>query len=219
MAGGKGKRLYPLTKHTPKPLLIYKEKPIIKHIIDKATKHGFSNFFISINYKKNKFKKYFKIINLKEKISFINEKKCLDTAGSIGLLNVNSNIFIVINSDLICDIDLNDLINYHKKNKGFATIVVRQHQDQNPFGVVISSGKRVIDIKEKPISFSNINAGIYVFDYRVKNFIQKNKKIRMSDLFLDLIKKNKKIIYYTLYENWLDLGDSIYKKFLKKNNI
>jgi dTDP-glucose pyrophosphorylase len=219
MAGGKGKRLYPLTKHTPKPLLIYKEKPIIKHIIDKAIKHGFSNFFISINYKKNKFKKYFKNINLKEKISFINEKKCLDTAGSIGLLNVNSNIFIVINSDLICDIDLNDLINYHKKNKGFATIVVRQHQDQNPFGVVISSGKRVIDIKEKPISFSNINAGIYVFDYRVRNFIQKNKKIKMSDLFLDLIKKNKRIIYYTLYENWLDLGDSIYKKLLKKNNI
>ncbi len=54
MAGGKGLRMGSLTKNTPKPLLKLKKKPIIKHIIDKAIKDGFDDFYISVNYLHNK---------------------------------------------------------------------------------------------------------------------------------------------------------------------
>ena len=86
MAGGKGKRLRPITLKTPKPMIKIKRKPILEHIILRLKKEKFNNFYISVNYLKNKIINYFKNgEKLNVKISYLNETKPLGTIGSLTL--------------------------------------------------------------------------------------------------------------------------------------
>ena len=73
MAGGLGTRLYPLTKETPKPMLLINGKPILERIIEKLITQGFQNFYISINYLGEQIKDYFQVGNLYIKTK---ENKC-----------------------------------------------------------------------------------------------------------------------------------------------
>ena len=90
MAGGKGKRLAPLTKETPKPLLPLKKKPIIHEIIDRLHQHNLTDIFISIYYKGSVIKDYFEnTLRNKLKVKFIEEESPLGTAGSLSLLDLS----------------------------------------------------------------------------------------------------------------------------------
>ena len=122
MSGGLGKRMRPLTNKIPKPLLKIKNKPIIQHIIEKAEQEGFTNFVVSINYLAQKIKNFFKgNKNFKKvKISFIQENKPLGTAGSLGLLKKNIKYpIVVINGDVITDVKIRDILDFHIENKSF----------------------------------------------------------------------------------------------------
>ena len=119
MAGGRGTRLLPLTKKTPKPLLKIKGVPIIEKIILKFKSQGFKNFVISVNYLGTKIKKYLgdgKKLNVN--IEYISEKKYLGTAGSLSLINLKQTVFplIVANSDLLSDVITIILITIIKKS-------------------------------------------------------------------------------------------------------
>ena len=86
MVGGKGRRLMPLTKNCPKPMIKINGKPVLEHIILKAKEEGFKNFFISIQYLGDKIKKYF--LNGKKlgvNIKYLQESNPLGTAGSLNL--------------------------------------------------------------------------------------------------------------------------------------
>ena len=117
--------------------------------------------------------------------------------------------FVVTNGDVLTDIDYGDIINFHLKNDAFATMAVRQHELQNPFGVVKTQGLEIIDIEEKPIHISYINAGVYVFQPSVLKLLQKDQYCDMPDLF-NKIKKNKlKSVAYPIHEQWMDIGKPI----------
>ena len=75
--------------NTPKALIPIDSKPIIEKIISNFSNYGVKNFHISVNFKASILKAYFKSLNIKEKISFINEKKPLGTIGSLGLIKAN----------------------------------------------------------------------------------------------------------------------------------
>jgi len=118
MAGGIGSRLEPFTKILPKPLIPVNDKPVIEHIIENFRNFNFGNFYISINYKSKILKAYFEEVKRKYKISFVEEKKPLGTAGSLKLLSkkIKDNI-IVTNCDIMININYLDFIKFHIKNK------------------------------------------------------------------------------------------------------
>ena len=212
MAGGKGTRLLPLTKQTPKPLLKIKGTPIIEKIILNFRKQGFKNFVISINYLGNKIKKYLgKGDRLKVNIDYIEEKKYLGTAGSLSLINFKKNIFpiIVTNSDLISEIDHYNLINYHNKKKSDLTICGKNKIFKMPYGEILQKYDKVDRIIEKPSIFHLVNAGVYVINKHILKNITKNKKLMMNEFITQQIKKNKKVFCYPIYENWVDIGNKI----------
>jgi hypothetical protein len=217
MAGGRGTRLLPLTKKTPKPLLRVKGVPIIKKIILSFAKMGFKDFIISINYLGYKIKKYLgdgKILNVN--INYINEKKYLGTGGSLSLIDFKKVNFplIVANSDLISDIDYINLVDYHNKKKADITICVKNKFFEMPYGEILEKNEKVKAIIEKPKIYHLVNAGIYVFDKKILQNITKNKKLMMNDLILQKIKANKKVFCYPVYENWTDIGNKVdYLKF------
>ena len=98
---------------------------------------------------------------------------------------------IVSNCDVISDLDYSDVLKYHKKNKALATMVVIQHENTNPYGVVTAKGNRFLGYLEKPLRIERINAGIYVFETKVFKFIQKNKYLDMNIFFSNLLKQKK----------------------------
>lgn len=210
MAGGKGTRLLPLTKNLPKPLLKIKGVPIIERIIINFKKQGFKNFIISTNYLGYKIRNYLKDgKKLKVKISYINENKYLGTAGSLTLINLKKTIFpiIVANSDLISEIDYNNLINYHNKKKSDITICAKNKVFQMPFGEIIQKQEKVKMIVEKPLIEHLVSTGIYVVNKSIISDFTRNKKIMMNELISLQLEKNKRIFSYPIYEKWIDIGN------------
>lgn len=212
MAGGKGSRLMPLTKKIPKPLLKIKGVPIIEKIISNFVSQGFKNFTISVNYLGHKIKKYLSNgKKLKVNINYISEKKFLGTAGSLSLLDTKEIIFplIVANSDLLSNIDYNNLIDYHNKKKADITICGKNKFFEMPYGEILENSEKVNAIIEKPKIYHLINAGVYVLEKKIIKDIKKNQKLMMNDFLSQQLKKNKKVFCYPIYENWIDIGNKI----------
>ena len=207
MAGGLGKRLGNLTKHCPKALLKYQDKPLLQHLLENAQAFGFNDFIISVFFLKNKIKKFIKNQNIKKiKINYLEENSPLGTIGSLRLIKKISNDFIVINCDVITNVDLVEILKFHKKNKATLTIGVKQFKYKNPYGVINSKKTRFVSFEEKPEINFNINAGVYVFKKNIIKTIRKEKFNSIEDLIYYLNKKKSKILTYPIFENWLDLG-------------
>lgn len=216
MCGGPGTRLRPYTLNKPKCLLKIKNKPILEHIIDNASKQGFYKFIISINYLGNQIKTFIK--NNKKfnkfKIKFIEEKKRLGTAGSLSLIKKKDidKEFIVINGDILTNVKLGKLLDFYHLEKTDAIMVTKLVSQKNSYGIIKSSKGNIINLDEKPITQSMINTGIYVLKKSILGILKFNKYENMTDLFKRLIKKKKKVKAYPIYEKWHDIGTK--KKFL-----
>jgi dTDP-glucose pyrophosphorylase/CBS domain-containing protein len=208
MAGGKGSRLYPLTKEIPKPLLMLHGKPILEHIIIKAKAQGFRKFLISINYLGYKIQEFFKDgSEWGVEIKYIVEDKPLGTIGGLGLLELKpTESFIVTNGDIIGDINYREILNFHLKKSAYLTMCVKKHVLQNPFGVVEIEGAQIVGFEEKPIFESYINAGVYVLSPQAANNIGKNMFVNTPDLFSNKNAEGMFMAAYTISGNWLDIG-------------
>tara|TARA_B100001123_G_C15282318_1_gene1014433 strand:+ start:347 stop:1039 length:693 start_codon:yes stop_codon:yes gene_type:complete len=210
MAGGIGKRLRPFTYSIPKPLLSAGGVTSIENTISILSQYNIKEIFILTCYKSemfnfiNKFQKKYKV-----KIKIVNEKKSLGTIGGISLLkkNLSNSKFIILNGDIFFSFNINSFINFHKKKKSYITIGMHRHNLQFPYAIIKSDIKRKIKtIKEKPIIKNYINAGIYILDKKIFNFLDENEYIDMPDLIEKVYKYKKNIFTFDIGEKWVDLG-------------
>lgn len=209
MAGGKGTRLRPHTENCPKPLLDVAGKPMLQHIIEKAQSEGFQKFIISLHYLGHMIQDFFgNGRKFGVEIEYITEESPLGTAGALSLLD-NSDMgvpFIVTNGDVLTDMSYRGLLEFHLKNKAAATMAVRAHRWENPFGVVKVEGVDLVGFEEKPVVYSHINAGVYVLSPSSLNYLQSNQYCDMPTLFTRLKDDSCKTIVYPMHESWLDVG-------------
>ena len=210
MAGGLGKRMRPITTKLPKPMIKIKNKPILEHIITKLRSQGFKDIIISVRYLGEKIKNYFKDGNkYGVKIQYLNEKKALGTAGSVSLINQDlvKDETIIVNADTIFNLNLNDLLDFHKKKKSLMTMAIRQEFMKSSHGIIKSKGFIFERIEEKPIITTYVNAGIYIIDKKIFKYIKRNTYLDMPDLFNKLKKKyNKKLFLFPIYEEYKEVG-------------
>ena len=208
MAGGKGARLRPHTEACPKPMLQVGGKPMLEHIIERAKLDGFSNFILAVHYLGHIVEDFFGDgCRLNVKIEYLKEKEPLGTAGALSLLNQKLNDpFIVTNGDVITDIRYGEVLDFHNRNSGKATMAIKLHEWQNPFGVVKTDGLKIIGYEEKPITQSYINAGVYVLEPSVIQLLKKSSKYDMPEIFAILQEMNELVIAYPSHEQWTDLG-------------
>ena len=220
LAGGYGSRLKPATNILPKPLIPVGEKTLIESVIKKFYDQGVKDYFISINYKKELIKAYFKDLKTDYKINFVEEKKFLGTAGSISFLKkIKGDNFIITNCDTIIDVNLKNLINFQKQKKNDLIIVVNYKNYNLPYGEIdVDNYGNFIKIKEKPKYKFLINSGLYLMNKKVFKLIKKDEFLNMNDLINKLIKKKLNIGLYPITDNsWIDVGQwSEYKKFKKR---
>ena len=210
MAGGKGTRLHPQTESCPKPMLLIAGKPILQHIIERAKVEGFSHFVVAIYHLGHMIEEYFgNGHELGVKIEYLREDSPLGTAGALSLLNpIPESSFVVTNGDVITDIRYGELLDFHIQHRAIATMAVRVHEWQNPFGVVQTKGIEITGYEEKPVSKSHINAGVYVIEPSATRHLVKSTPCDMPTLFELLQKEEHKVVAYPIHEPWLDVGRS-----------
>ena len=209
MAGGFGKRLQPLTKELPKPLLTVGDKPILETIVEQLIEAGFSRFFMAVHYKADLLRAHFGDgSDWGITIRYLEEEEPLGTAGALSLLSSEpiEMPVLVMNGDLLTRLDFSQLLDYHDSHGGVATICVREHEFRIPYGVVQADGIQVKDITEKPVQKLFINAGIYVLD---PDIVKRRSGVRASDmpeLLRETIKTGEQVNMFPIHEYWLDIG-------------
>ena len=208
MAGGKGERLYPITKNVPKPLVKVKGKTLLESLIKKLNADGVKNIRISVYHMFEKVKSHLKNKKFSIKnIDYIVENKPLGTGGSIKLFNLNDKDFFVVNCDIKLNIDFSKVANFHLDQKADITVVSKQIINKLSFGKLnINSKFNVTSIEEKPILINYISTGLYIINKKIKKLINTNQKIDMDEIIQNAITKKMKVISYPLYEDWTDLG-------------
>ncbi len=211
MAGGKGKRLRPITNKIPKPMIKIGNKPIIEIIINKLKKQSFKNIFVSVNYQKDVIKNYFRKNKISDmNINFIEESKSLGTLGSLSLFYKKYNFkgpLLVLNSDLYTNFNFRELIDYHTKSKSKFTVVVRQYEVNIPYGLMEIKKNKIVNIFEKPVINNHVNSGIYVIDNQLKKYFKTAKKLDANEFINKIIKSKYSINPFFMHEFWLDIGN------------
>ena len=217
MAGGYGKRLQPLTNDCPKPMLKVGGKPILEIILEQCIEAGFRKFFISVNYLKNQIIDYFgNGSQWRGEIIYLEEKKPLGTAGSLGLLPKNlEKPILVMNGDILTRLNHEKLLIFHRENSASATICVRELKTTIPYGVVETKNSQVLFLDEKPELSHQINTGIYVVNPNILKFINPNQHWDMTQLLKKSMDKNHSVIAFPIHEYWLDVGQ---KEMLSQAN-
>ena len=208
MAGGKGVRLYPLTKDVPKPMLKIGEMPILEIIIRKLHAQGFRNIYISVNYLADVIREHIKDgAWLGVNVTYLEESQPLGTAGALSQLAGSlGEPFLVMNSDLLTNADLAQLVKFHKKHDAKATLGVREYTFQVPYGVVNINDHVVESISEKPVHRSMVSAGIYVLDPWALNLIPAGEYCDMPTLLDSVREEGEKVVAFPIHESWLDIG-------------
>ncbi len=208
MAGGRGTRLLPHTENCPKPLLPVGDKPMLEHIIERAKNEGFHRFLLAVHYLGHMIEEHFGDgSRWQVEIEYLREQTPLGTAGALGLLGQRpSEPFLVTNGDVLADIRYGELLDFHRRHRAQATMAVRLHEWQHPFGVVKTKGVDIIGFEEKPVSRSHINAGIYVLEPAALEVLQHDEHCDMPTLFERVQQKGERAIVYPMHEPWLDVG-------------
>lgn len=208
MAGGKGKRLRPITNDCPKPLIPINGKPILEIILEQCIESGIRKFYISVHYLAEKIINYFGDgSKWNVKIEYLQENTPLGTAGALRLLPDNfKHPIIVINGDVLTKTSFHEILRYHSKNSADITICAREHKLYSPYGVIEVNGIEFKSIVEKPSFSQLVNAGIYVVNPEILKLINPNQYLDMPDLIYLSQNKDKSIIVYPVHEYWIDIG-------------
>jgi dTDP-glucose pyrophosphorylase len=208
MAGGVGKRLRPHTDNCPKPLLPVAGRPMLEHIIERAKLEGFAHFVISIHYLGHMIEEYFGDgARLNVQINYLREETPLGTAGALRLLSpIPRAPFVVTNGDVLTDIRYGEILDFHVRHSSVATMAVREHEWQHPFGVVYTHGIEIAGFEEKPVARTHINAGVYVLNPDAVQIIGTNGHYDMPTLFDELRAQGCRTVAYPMHEPWLDVG-------------
>ncbi len=207
MAGGKGTRLYPLTKNLPKPMVKVAGRPILERLILHLVSHGIHRIFLSVNYLSEVIKGHFGSgERFGCQIEYLNEDEPLGTAGSLSLLpdELDDHI-LVMNGDLVMSADLGAMLDYHECGNYHATMGVKTYSHQVPYGCVELDEDCIVKIEEKPDLVQQVNAGVYVLSPSAVKAIPK-EFYPITELFSSALQDGNRIGAFNLDCDWVDVG-------------
>jgi NDP-sugar pyrophosphorylase family protein len=211
LAGGRGVRLRPLTYSVPKPLLPIGERPILEEIVERLKSFGLCDIVMAVGYRAELIETYFRDgSQLGVQIQYAREEKPLGTAGPLGLVRAElaadappTDSVLVMNGDLVTDIDLRALVEFHEQHDSDLTMVTREFQLRHPYGVVQIDGGRITGIVEKPAVTDNVNAGIYVFRWSTLDLVPPGSPYEIPDLVNLAADSGKRVVAYPFAGAWL----------------
>jgi len=213
LVGGEGTRLRPLTETTPKPLLPLMDRPSLDHVLDHLARHGVDHVVLSSPYLEETFAPFIDARHGDPEIIWITERSPLGTGGAI----VNAlealgpdDPFFALNGDILTDLDLSAMAEFHRERGSAATIALHHVEDARAFGVVdMQDDGRVLEFREKPEEAipGDINAGTYLLDPSVLTGWARGEPVSIErDVFPAIIAIGHAVFGFRARAYWLDLG-------------
>jgi mannose-1-phosphate guanylyltransferase len=224
LAGGEGTRLRPLTVYTPKPVVPIVNRPFLFYQIDLLKRAGIKDITLALGYQPNKIEDIFGDgqeygVNIR----YVVETTMLGTAGAYK--NAEAQLrqtTVVFNGDIITDANIKDVVNFHREKQAAATIVLTPVKNPSIYGLAETDADgRVVRFIEKPkaeeITCNTINAGIYVLEPSILNFIPEDEKFSFEyQLFPALLEAKQPVFGFTWSGYWMDIGTP--QRYLKAND-
>ena len=209
MAGGKGTRMKPYTDVLPKPLIPYKNKPMIINVLDKFKNNEFNNFLISIRKNDQILQSFLSQFDKKYNFNYLKENNQLGTAGCLKKIKKQSAPFFMINCDTLVNVNPKRILNSHNESKSILTAVVCLKSYQIPYGEFEVNKKGFLrKINEKPNKKLLANVGMYVLSPEINRYINNSKPLGMDELIKKLLRLRKKICIFPIKEDdWVDTGN------------
>lgn len=210
LAGGKGTRLRPFTASFPKPLVPLGDTPVLEVLLRRLVEFGITDITLTLGHLSELIKAYFaqrhtlsEALNLR----YVVEETPTGTAGSLSLIDNLRDTFLVMNGDLLTDINLDDLVAFHRDNNAALTIATHRRHVKIDLGVLdVSDDNRIVDYHEKPEKSYDVSMGIYVYEPHVLKHIEKGKYLDFPNLVLKLIAAGERVMSYRAECQWLDIG-------------
>ena len=216
MAGGRGKRLSPLTDKVPKPMLALGDKPIIEYNIDRLISYGVRKIYISVRYLGEQIQEYFGDGSSKGiEIEYIWEDKPLGTAGSISLIEgIQTEHVLLMNSDLFTNVNIAEMYTNLVEKQIDMIIASTEYKVDVPYAVFEHDKQNNISsFVEKPTYIYHSNAGIYLFKTALIDKIPKDTFFDITDLMTQLVEDGYKLTHHPIRGYWIDIGKPTdYKK-------
>ncbi len=216
MAAGVGSRLEPLTKLVPKPLVPIANKPVMDILFENLSEIDIKDVICNTYYLAEQIISRYKNNDLGINFNYVKEETLSGTAGGVKKCQYffdKDSSFVVLSADGLSNADLEHGVEVHKKSGAIATIGIKQipMEEVQHFGVVVTDEKGFItEFQEKPAiedAKSNyINTGIYIFDYKVFDYIPENTFYDFAKNVFPKLLAEHAINTFEVKEYWSDIG-------------
>ncbi len=207
MAGGFGTRLLPLTEAVPKPMLPLGDRPLLERTIQQLRRSGIHEVHLTTHYLSETISQHFGDgQDFGVSLTYSNEEQPLGTAGGLKRTTRPEGPFVVINGDILTGVSFQDMLSYHRKHRAEMTVGVRKYELNVPFGVVDCEDGWIRELREKPTLPLFINAGIYILEPGVCDYIPDDTRFDMTDLVRGLLGEGRPVASYPIIEYWQDVG-------------
>ena len=209
LAGGKGRRLQPYTMVFPKPLVPIDDKPILEIILKQLVQFDMKDIIMAVGHLSELIEAYFgdgKKFGVD--IEYSVEQEPLGTAGPLRLFaDKLDETFIMMNGDILTNLNLQELLEYHKQSGASATISMTNRKEKINYGIVeTNADNNLTGWKEKPSLDHNVSMGIYVLEPAALEYIPEGKPFDLPDLIIALINAGEPVKGYPFDGYWLDIG-------------
>jgi NDP-sugar pyrophosphorylase family protein len=217
-AAGLGERLRPLTDNIPKAMVPVAGRPMIEYPLLLLRHYGITEIIINLHHCGNKIEEHFgdgKALGLK--LNYSREERLLDTGGGLVRARpfLDGETFFVVNSDVLIDISLRDLLAYHRKKKATVTLVLRPDALAEQYGAIESDGSGRIHrflncrlLEPKP-AISNVRmfTGVHVIEPKIFNYMDSSEPFGITRAtYPKMLTSNAPLYGYTYEGFWQDLG-------------
>lgn len=210
LAGGIGTRMRPLTYVIPKAMLPIGGKPLLEHTVRYLKEYDINEVIVCVAYLKNHIMDFFKDgETLGAKIQYAEADMPFGTAGQLKTAEKYvSETFLAMNGDIITSLNLRRLIDFHKKAGGIGTIALKKFEVPVPYGYIEVDAKSNIQrFTEKPTLTFSANAGIYILQPKVFDYIPRNEIVSLeTETFPMLLKNGERLNGYYEEAYWADVG-------------
>lgn len=239
LAAGKGTRMRPFTYTLPKPMIPLLGKPVMECIIEHLKRYDVTDIVVNVSYLAEAIESYFRDgsrLGVQMAYSFEGKKdgeeliaEALGSAGGMKRIQDFSGFFdetfIVLCGDALIDLDLERALEFHRKSKAIATIVLKEVPESEvyKYGIVeTDENGRILQFQEKPLqseAVSNLaNTGIYIFEPQIFDYIPEGVEYDIGgELFPTLVKEGLPFFGVNIPFEWVDIGTvSDYSEASKK---
>lgn len=214
LVGGRGTRLRPITYDVPKALVPLRNRPFMAYMVEFLKSGGLEGAVLSMGYLPDPIQEYFAGRGMDDfSVEYAVEEEALGTAG--GLKNaeplLDGGPVVVVNGDVLCGMDLGELIRAHRESEALATITLTSVEDPTAYGLVeVDPGMRVRRFVEKPaydeITSNLVNAGIYVLEPEVLEMIPSGQEVSIEREIFPELQSRGSLYAHVSSAYWRDVG-------------